>query len=452
MPKTAKTEYVCSNCGAIFLKWYGRCPSCSQWNTLSEEIVSAAAAPAAASLLKAQPPKKLSQTDSADEFRFSTGLPELDRVLGGGVVKGSAVLIGGEPGAGKSTLLMQLCKNLPQGLTALYVSGEESLRQIKHRADRLGVTNDNMLVSGETTTESVIELARKIAPAVLIIDSIQTMRCEALQSAAGSVGQIRESSGLFLEYAKTTDTPVFIVGHVNKDGAIAGPKIMEHIVDTVLYFEGDKYLSFRILRAAKNRFGSTNEIGIFEMTGEGLCGVANPSAALLEGRDPTISGSAVACVLEGTRPILCEIQSLITKSGFAVPRRTASGFDYNRTNLLLAVLEKRAGLSFSTLDVYINVAGGLRVDQPGADLAVVAGILSSVFDKPAGDSTVYIGEVGLGGEIRAVPGIEACLGEIQRLGYKKCVLPKQSFDKLKQRFDGLVLAPVSSVSEIQKQF
>ena len=365
----------------------------------------------------------LSQISTEDEPRYSTGLSELDRVLGGGLVKGSVVLLGGDPGIGKSTLLLQICNYLGDRLKILYVSGEESRRQLKLRADRLGVTTKNLFVLTETNVEAVAEQIRLQSPGVVIIDSIQTMNLQQLPSSAGSVPQVRECTNSLMHVAKALDIPTFIVGHVNKDGAIAGPKVLEHIVDAVLYFEGDRQMSYRILRAVKNRFGSTNEIGVFEMRDHGLCEVENPSMMLLSGRPQNVSGNCVACVMEGTRPILSEVQGLATATGFGNPRRMATGFDYNRMCLLLAVLEKRAGYFFSNMDTYINIVGGLRLDEPAADLAIAMALTSSLKDAPLSDDAVAFGEIGLSGEIRGVSHSESRVSEAARLGFARCVLP-----------------------------
>ena len=449
MPK-AKVVYLCSSCGEASGKWFGQCPSCGEWNTLAEELVnrsSVSRSKSGASVSYAVS-LRLSSVETDEKERFSTEIEEFDRVLGGGVVKGSAILLGGEPGAGKSTMLLQICGNIEDDRGVLYVSGEESARQIKLRADRLGISGDNIEISNETDIEGIVEHIKRNRPALAVIDSIQTMRCESVPSSPGSVTQVRECAQILLNAAKEYDTAIFMVGHVNKDGAIAGPKVMEHIVDAVLYFEGDRYLSYRVLRSVKNRFGSTNELGMFEMTEKGLIGVANPSAMLLEGRDSGVSGSCVTCVLEGTRPILSEIQALAAKSGYGTPRRTTAGFDYNRANLLLAVLEKRAGYYLSSLDVYINVAGGLQFNEPAADLAVACGIVSSLLDKPiAGDSFAF-GEIGLGGEVRAVKNPQARLNEALSLGFKRCLMPKSNADRLDNNF-GMEVIPARNVSDIK---
>ena len=446
-----KTIYVCTACGEQSPRWMGRCPSCGEWNTIVEDIL--------------QPTKPISKrvsagragtetvsqrlrdinTDEGDS-RIITGISELDRVLGGGIVLGSVILLGGEPGAGKSTLLLQICASIPQQLHVLYVTGEESVRQIKLRANRLHVTGDNVTVAAETEIETVTELMRSLHPDIVVVDSIQTMHSGSVSSSAGSVSQVKECSSQLLNEAKTLEIPVFIVGHVNKDGAIAGPKVMEHIVDTVLYFEGDRMLPYRILRSVKNRYGSTNEIGMFDMAGDGLKEVINPSRLLLEGRPLGVSGNCVACTMEGTRPILSEIQALVTKSSFPSPRRTAAGFDFNRANLLLAVVEKRAGYFMGTLDVYLNIVGGLRLDDTACDLAVVLAVTSSLMDKPIPDDMLAIGEVGLGGEVRSVGNIDTRLREAARIGFSRVILPKHSLAQLDtKQYPALELLGVSSI-------
>ena len=407
-----KTVYVCSNCGETSPRWMGRCPSCGEWNTMVEDVVvpepksaarkAAGARPAGVTSLVADRLSSISTTE--EKSRIVTGISELDRVLGGGVVLGSVVLLGGEPGAGKSTLLLQLCGAISRQHEVLYITGEESTRQIKLRANRLKVAQENISLAAETEIDEICGLIEQAKPELVVIDSIQTMHSSDVSSSAGSVSQVKECTARLLAVAKAHEIPTFIVGHVNKDGAIAGPKVMEHIVDTVLYFEGDKTLPYRVLRAAKNRYGSTNEIGMFDMTGSGLAEIENPSQLLLEGRPLGTSGNCVACTMEGTRPILSEVQALVTKSSFNVPRRTASGFDFNRANLLVAVLEKRAGYFFGSLDVYLNIVGGLQLDETACDLSVCLAMVSSLLDQPIGDKTVAIGEVGLGGEVRSAGG------------------------------------------------
>lgn len=391
-------------------------------------------------------PRSISQVDSGDEIRFCTGMGELDRVLGGGAVEGSLVLVGGAPGIGKSTLLLQICNQLCSQYKVLYVSGEESERQLKLRAERLGVLPENLLTLSETSLSDIMEAVEECQPEVLIVDSIQTLYDEGNDSAPGSVSQVKDCTMSMLQLSKQQGITVFIVGHINKDGNIAGPKVLEHMVDCVLYFEGDPNSSYRLLRSAKNRFGSTNEIGVFEMADTGLKEVPNPSQMLLEGRPEGASGTCVACVMEGTRPILAEVQALVSKTSFQVPRRTADGFDYNRAALLLAVAEKRAGMRLGMFDAYINVIGGLRLDEPGADLPMVLAVASSYRDSAIPDDLVAIGEVGLTGEIRSVSNMNQRLSEVARLGFKKCIIPKNGMEKLEIP-SGLVVYPVKNLLE-----
>ena len=426
-----KTVFVCSECGQEYSKWNGRCTACGSWNTIEETepvplIGGKAAAPVGE--LKFSP---IGDVSFEDETRYSTGISELDRVLGGGLVKGSLVLIGGDPGIGKSTLLLQICGFMGGEHSILYVSGEESERQIKLRADRLGVSgNGGLMLASGNNCESIIQAVKKSKSDIVIIDSIQTITSSAISSSAGSIVQVRECTNAFMHLAKSEEIPIFIVSHVNKDGGIAGPKIMEHIVDTVLYFEGEKQISYRILRAVKNRFGSTNEIGVFNMDDDGLHEVANPSETMLSGRISTVSGSAVVCTLEGTRPILSEVQALVTKSSLSAPRRVATGFDYNRLYMILAVLEKRTGFFFGGVDVYVNVVGGLKLDEPAADLAVALALYSGLCDKVIPEKLMVFGEVGLGGEIRAASHVRERVREGARLGFERCIIPKQSFSSL----------------------
>ncbi len=431
MSKT-KTVFYCTACGNETLKWQGKCPACGAWNTMQEHIerpVGAGKGITAASdgIKKAQ---KLSQLDTDVEIRFSTGMGELDRVLGGGAVAGSLVLVGGAPGIGKSTLLLQICSSLCTGRRVLYISGEESERQIKLRASRLGVAPDELYILSETRLFAVIDSIGEIKPDILIVDSIQTLYNEDNESAPGSVSQVRDCTMSMMQLSKAQGITVFVVGHINKDGAIAGPKVLKHMVDCVLYFEGDPNTSYRLLRGAKNRFGSTNEIGVFEMTDTGLAEVPNPSQMLLAGRPEGAPGTCVACVMEGTRPILAEVQALVTRTTFNVPRRTADGFDFNRAVLLMAVAEKRVGMKLNLFDAYINVIGGLSLDEPGADLPVVLAIASSYRDQVIPGDLVAIGEVGLTGEIRSVTHMNQRLTEAARLGFKKCIIPKNGSEKL----------------------
>ena len=424
-----KSIYICSECGYRSPKWLGKCPGCEQWNTLLETIVeetkSASAAKAVSGTAKRMP-KKISEIQNGFEKRTKTGLNELDRVLGGGIVQGSLVLVGGDPGIGKSTLLLQICENAGKTGKILYISGEESEGQIKLRAQRLGVTTDNLYLVAETDVNQIVELIRDTKPDIVIIDSIQTMHHDAIASASGSVPQVREATNAFMQIAKTLGISMFIVGHVTKDGALAGPRVLEHMVDCVLYFEGDRQTSFRILRAVKNRFGSTNEIGVFDMRDSGLCEVDDPSKMLLEGREADVSGSCVVCTMEGSRGVMAEIQALVTPTGFGNPRRMAAGIDFNRMTLMIAVLEKRAKLNLSNSDVYINVAGGLRIDETAVDLGICAAIASAKCDTELPPDMVFIGEVGLGGELRNVSQLEKRLAEAAKLGFKTAMVPKQS--------------------------
>ena len=431
MAKT-KSVFYCTNCGNETLKWMGRCPSCGAFNTMEEHVEK----PAAVGKAKTAPagggrkPQPITQVDSGDEIRFDTGMGELNRVLGGGAVAGSLVLVGGAPGIGKSTLLLQICSRLCAERRVLYVSGEESERQLKLRAQRLGVEPAELLILSETRLSDILEAVEETAPDILIADSIQTLYNEENESSPGSVSQVKDCTMALMQLAKQQGITVFVVGHINKDGAIAGPQVLEHMVDCVLYFEGEPNSSYRMLRAAKNRFGSTNEIGVFEMEDTGLVEVPNPSQMLLEGRPEGASGTCVACVMEGTRPVLAEVQALVSKTTFNVPRRTADGFDFNRAALLLAVAEKRAGMKLNVFDAYINVIGGLRLDEPGADLPVVLAVASSYRDAPIADDLTAIGEVGLTGDIRTVSHLNQRLGEVARLGFKKCIIPKGGSEKL----------------------
>lgn len=421
-----KSVYICSECGHETPKWVGKCPACGEWNTMNEEIKDIAkTAPAAKtrSFSSYAKPHAISEISTEDEHRYDTGCKELNRVLGGGIVKGSLILLGGDPGIGKSTVLMQICQFMGDTLRILYVSGEESKRQLKLRAIRLGVNSPNLLVMTETDVEVVCEQIKSIKPDLVMIDSIQTMNLTELSSSPGSVTQVRECTNLLMRTAKGLDIPMFVVGHVNKEGSIAGPKVLEHIVDTVLHFEGDKQMACRILRAVKNRYGSTNEIGVFEMTDKGLQEVENPSVMLLSGRPTNVSGTCVTCTMEGSRPILAETQGLATQSGYGNARRMATGYDYNRLSMVLAVLEKRAGYFFSNSDTYINIVGGLRVDEPAIDLAIAMALISSLKDTPIDEKAVVFGEIGLAGEIRAVSQAQLRVNEAVRLGFEKIVLP-----------------------------
>ena len=433
-----KTSYICSNCGYVSPKWYGQCPQCKEWNTLNEEIESKSSPNSVSSAAKTHSFSSVtSVTDitTNDELRYKTGIGEFDRVLGGGLVKGSVVLLSGDPGIGKSTLLMQACGTFAKDKTVLYVSGEESAKQLKLRAERLAVNSASLSVMTETDVETVCEYIKLNKPEVVMVDSIQTMSHAEIQSSSGSVTQVRECTNMLLRVGKALDIPIIIVGHVNKDGAIAGPKVMEHIVDTVLYFEGERNYAYRILRAVKNRFGSTNEIGVFEMNDIGLSEVGNPSAALLSERNTNVSGNCISCVMEGSRPILAEVQSLVSTSGYGNARRMSTGFDFNRLSLLLAVLEKRFGYRFSAMDTYLNIVGGLRLDEPAADLAVALALVSGITDKSVPEDVMAIGEIGLSGEVRSVSRISARISEAARLGFARCIVPRSCLKQIKTKAD-----------------
>lgn len=452
MAKT-KTAYVCTECGYDSPKWYGKCPSCGSWNTMAEELIREEKQGKQLNILTpggGNRPVRLREIAGTEDARFSTGIGELDRVLGGGMVKGSLVLVSGAPGIGKSTLLLQACKSLCKNSCVLYVTGEESLSQIKMRADRLGIDGDNLLICAETQIDQILLSAMQMKPAVMIVDSIQTMLNTELQSAPGSITQVRECTMQLLQFAKTNTVSVILVGHVNKDGGIAGPKVLEHMVDAVLNFEGDRHASYRLLRATKNRFGSTNEIGMFEMTHLGLDEVQNPSAALLSGRPENAHGSCVVATLEGTRPILAEIQGLVTKSAYGSARRTAAGIDYNRAVLLLAILEKRAGMLLGAYDTYINVVGGMDLDEPAVDLAVLLAIASSYLERSIPQDLAAFGEVGLSGEVRAVTGAAQRIAELKRLGFRICILPEDNMTGLRQ-IEGIRLIPVKDVQSAIRQ-
>lgn len=450
MAGKVKLMYQCTQCGYESPKWTGKCPGCGEWNTLLEiakEPVSAqrTAVHSAGNIAR---PTPISEISTMDEHRYHTGLSELDRVLGGGIVKGSLVLISGDPGIGKSTILLQICEYLGRNLQILYVSGEESARQIKLRASRLGVQSPNLKVLTETDVQYVVEQIRSERPDLVMIDSIQTMNHTELTSSPGSVTQVRECTNTMMRCAKALDIPIIVVGHVNKDGAIAGPKVLEHIVDAVLLFEGDRQMTYRILRAVKNRYGSTNEIGVFDMGENGLQQVENPSLAMLSGRPKDSSGTCVTAVMEGSRPLLAEIQGLATTSGFGTPRRMATGFDYNRLALILAVLEKRAGYYFSNLDTYINVIGGLRLDEPAVDLAVAIALISSLKDTPIREDTVVFGEIGLAGELRSISHSDLRISEAGRLGFTRCILPYHGMKNLAGKtFDGIQVIGAKNIRQ-----
>ena len=447
MPSKVKSVFVCRECGFESPKWLGKCSGCGAWNSMDEEIVAPKTASSPALNKTTAFAKPLNEINISEEERFVTQIDELDRVLGGGIVKGSVVLLSGDPGIGKSTILLQICNSLQKNLKILYVSGEESASQIKLRASRLGVESHNVSIMTETDTETVCEYISSAKPDLVMIDSIQTMSLSGLSSSAGSIVQVRESTNLLMRTGKSLGIPIFIVGHVNKGGDIAGPKVMEHIVDTVLYFEGERNQSYRILRGIKNRFGSTNEIGVFEMTDIGLKEVENPSAMLLSGRMADVSGGCITCVIEGTRPILAEVQGLVTPSGFGNARRTATGFDYNRLNLLVAVLEKRLKLNFSNFDTYVNIIGGMRLDEPAADLAVAMALVSGYRDIPLEENLIAFGEIGLSGEIRSVSRVQSRINEAARLGFTKCILPVSSVKQVSSCPETLELIGVRSLKE-----
>ena len=448
----SKTVYECNQCGYQTAKWYGRCPDCGAWNSFEESVPVTAVKNTAASAQRRQLDMsdkilELSEIDVDADVRYNTGVGELDRVLGGGLVKGSIVLLGGAPGIGKSTLLLQICQYLGENYSVLYVSGEESARQIKVRAQRLGVDTESLYILTVTDAEAICDTISQSEPDIVIIDSIQTMSIQGISSSPGSLTQVRECTNLFMHTAKTLEIPIIIVGHVNKDGAIAGPKVMEHIVDAVLYFEGERNLSFRVLRTVKNRFGSTNEIGVFEMLDKGLKEVGNPSQMLLSGRPINVSGTCVTCAMEGLRPILAEIQVLASKSGFSAPRRMSKGYDFNRMVIIIAVLEKRAGLFFGALDVYLNVVGGFSVDETAGDLAVALALYSGLLDKSLDPHIIAFGEVGLGGEVRAVSNIAQRINEAERMGFETCILPKQSLKEVDEKKCNMKLIGVSNIGE-----
>ncbi len=451
MAKARTTAFFCKECGYESAKWTGQCPACREWNTMVEEPVAKKASDRRAVIpdrgrQKIQP-VRLSEVSIEEQDRISTGYQELDRVLGSGIVAGSLVLVGGDPGIGKSTLLLQVCRNLAaEGHKVLYISGEESLKQIKLRANRIGRITGDLLFLCETSLDDIQEAIQETKPEIVIIDSIQTMYREDVSSAPGSVSQVRESTNILLQIAKGMGISVFIVGHVTKEGVVAGPRVLEHMVDTVLYFEGERNASYRILRGVKNRFGSTNEIGVFEMQEQGLEEVENPSEYLLSGRPEEASGAVVACSLEGTRPILLEVQALVAQTNFGMARRTAAGTDYNRVNLLMAVLEKRCHYEMSRYDAYVNIAGGVRMNEPALDLAIVLALVSSLKDRPVNPKCIIFGEVGLSGEVRAVSMAEQRVREAIKLGFESCILPQVCLEKMK-KVEGIDLHGVRNVRE-----
>ncbi len=449
MKKNA-TLFFCQNCGYESAKWMGQCPACREWNTFAEEPKAPSSKGRAARAGERREPIALSEIRSDDQERLPTGMAELDQVLGGGIVPGSLVLVGGDPGIGKSTLLLQVCRALSERLDQiLYISGEESLQQIRLRAARIGEFSSSLKLLCETNLADIETTVLKMKPQVIVVDSIQTMYQESISSAPGSVSQIREATGVLLRLAKQQNIAVFIVGHVTKDGTVAGPRVLEHMVDTVLYFEGDRHASYRILRGVKNRFGSTNEIGVFEMTDRGLEEVSNPSEYMLSGRPEGASGSVVVCMMEGTRPMLLEVQALVCRTNFGLPRRTAAGMDYNRLNLLMAVLEKRLGLPLSGYDAYVNIAGGVRLSEPAMDLGLVLAIISSYRDIPVPDRTIVFGEVGLSGEVRAVSMAQQRVQEAKKLGFTRVILPESCLGQIRNG-SGIELVGVSTVKDAMK--
>ena len=446
MAKGKKTVYFCQNCGHEETKWLGQCPACKEWNTFVEEKVIASSVTSGIKTDREIQIVSLSEVNADDQDRITTGMAELDRVLGGGIVPGSLVLVGGDPGIGKSTLLSQVCQKLSENRSVLYISGEESLSQIKLRANRMGTFQENLKLLCETNLAAIRSVIEKRKPELVIIDSIQTMYSEEVTSAPGSVSQVRESTNVFMQLAKGLGITIFIVGHVTKEGTVAGPRVLEHMVDTVLYFEGDRHASYRILRGVKNRFGSTNEIGVFEMRQNGLVEVENPSEYMLSGKPENASGSVVACSMEGTRPLLIEIQALVCESNFGMPRRTATGTDYNRVNLLMAVLEKRIGLHLGNCDAYVNIAGGIRMNEPAIDLGIVMAIVSSYKNRPIDEKMIVFGEVGLSGEVRAVNMPEQRVAEAKKLGFETCVVPEVSLDMVKG-IRGIKVIGVKNISD-----
>ena len=446
MAKGKNSVFFCQSCGYESTKWMGQCPACKEWNTMVEEVVDKKTTVTHKQITELQV-SKLNDVQSSPEERLDTHIKELNRVLGGGIVPGSLVLVGGDPGIGKSTLLLQTCRSLSdQHTSVLYISGEESLQQIKMRADRIGTFSDDMMLLCETNLDLIQGVIEERRPQVVVVDSIQTMFRENVNSAQGSVSQVREATSVLMRLAKERGIAIFVVGHVTKEGTVAGPRVLEHMVDTVLYFEGDRYAAYRILRAVKNRFGSTNEIGVFEMCQTGLREVPNPSEYMLDGKPQNASGSIVVCTMEGTRPLLVEIQALVCHSAFGMPRRTAAGVDYNRVNLLMAVLEKTVGVKLSDQDAYINIAGGMKISEPAVDLGLVLSIISSFRNRPIAEDVICFGEVGLSGEVRSVNMVEQRIAEARKLGFKQCILPKVCMKNI-QQVDGMQLKGVENVRE-----
>ena len=446
MAKGKSSVFLCQSCGYESTKWMGQCPACKEWNTMVEEVVDKKTTVTHKQITELQV-SKLNDVQSSSEERLDTHIKELNRVLGGGIVPGSLVLVGGDPGIGKSTLLLQTCRSLSdQHTSVLYISGEESLQQIKMRADRIGTFSDDMMLLCETNLDLIQGVIEERRPQVVVVDSIQTMFRENVNSAPGSVSQVREATSVLMRLAKERGIAIFVVGHVTKEGTVAGPRVLEHMVDTVLYFEGDRYAAYRILRAVKNRFGSTNEIGVFEMCQTGLREVPNPSEYMLDGKPQNASGSIVVCTMEGTRPLLVEIQALVCHSAFGMPRRTAAGVDYNRVNLLMAVLEKTVGVKLADQDAYINIAGGMKISEPAVDLGLVLSIISSFRNRPIAEDVICFGEVGLSGEVRSVNMVEQRIAEARKLGFKQCILPKVCMKNI-QQVDGMQLKGVENVRE-----
>lgn len=446
MAKKSTTVFFCQECGYESSKWMGQCPACKKWNSFVEEKVNVTNSKITP-FREAAKPVRISAISMREEERINTGIAELDRVLGGGIMHGSLTLVGGDPGIGKSTLLLQMCRLLANaGRKVLYISGEESLKQIKLRANRIGDFQDTMLLLCETNLDIVEETIRHSEPEIVVIDSIQTMYQESVSSAPGSVSQVREATNVFLQLAKGMGTSIFIVGHVTKEGTVAGPRVLEHMVDTVLYFEGDRYASYRILRGVKNRFGSTNEIGVFEMRKEGLIEVENPSEYMLSGKPVGASGSVVVCSVEGTRPILVEIQALVCRTNFGIPRRQTTGTDFNRVNLLMAVLEKRLGMQIGDCDAYVNIAGGMKINEPAIDLGLIMAIVSSFKNRPVDDRTIVFGEVGLSGEVRAVSMAQQRVQEARKLGYDTVIMPRVNLEGM-DRIDGIKIVGVGGIGE-----